>query len=187
MRFAILGMYHETNTFAVEKNDTIDLPIQTGEEVLRLAHPRSYIGGFAEVAGGAGAELIPIARIDFTHALRGGLITAPVYKHFQDLLINGLQAAGAVDGVYFALHGAMDVEAPWQDAEACLIRAARDLLGPDLPFVATYDFHSNYAPGECQAAVPFPYNTNPHVDGYERGREAAECLLGMVRGTVQPV
>ena len=187
MRFAILSMHHETNTFAVEKNDTINLPVQLGEEVLQQAHPRSYIGGFAEVAEAAGTELVPIGRIDFTYASRGGLITAPVYRHFQELLMERLQAAGPVDGVYFALHGAMDVESPYQDAEACLIRAGRELLGPELPFVATYDFHSNYAPGECQLAVPFPYNTNPHVDGYERGREAAECLLGMARAEIQPV
>lgn len=187
MRFAILGMHHETNTFAVEKNDSIDIPIQLGEDVLRKAHPRSYVGGFAEIAHGAGAELVPIGRVDFTYALRGGLITAPVYKHFEDLLLDRLRQAGPVDGVYFALHGAMDVEAPYQDAEGCLIRAARELLGPALPFVATYDFHSNYAPGECEMAVPFPYNTNPHVDGYERGREAAECLLRMVQGEINPV
>lgn len=187
MRFAILGMYHETNTFAVEKNDTIELPIQLGQEVLDKAHPRSYIGGFAEVAQSAGVELVPIGRVDFTHALRGGLITAPVYHHFQDLLMARLSQAGPLDGVYFALHGAMDVEAPYQGAEACLLQAGRDLLGETIPFVATYDFHSNYAPGECDLAVPFPYNTNPHVDGYERGREAAECLLGMVKGTIHPV
>ena len=38
-----------------------------------------------------------------------------------------------------------------------------------------------------QAAVPFPLNTNPHHDSYERGIEAAECLLKMLDGKVRPL
>ncbi len=72
----------------------------------------------------------------------------------------------------------MAVEAPYADAEAVLIRAARKLLGDEIPFVGTYDFHGNYTDDECSALVPFPLNTNPHIDAYERGIEAAQCLCG---------
>ena len=80
----------------------------------------------------------------------------------------------------------MVAEAPYTDAEGELIREARQALG-DLPMVATYDFHAIMSDYEVQSVVPFPQNTNPHIDGYERGLEATECLLGMLAGEVRPV
>lgn len=187
MRVAVLGMRHETNTFAVERNDTLDVPVQEGEQLLGQAHPKSYIGGFKEAAEAADLELVPIANADFIAGGRGGIITAEVYTHYRDRLLDGLREAGPLDGVYFALHGAMAVEEPYMEAEADLLRSARDLLGNDMPFVATYDFHSNYAEGECDLAVPVPLNTNPHIDAYERGMEAADLLLRMLAGDIDPV
>ena len=187
MRIAILGMYHETNTFAVEVNDSIDIPIEVGEEVITQAHPRSSVGGFVEVARANDLELIPILSVNFMRYSRGGIVTAPVFEHFVGRMIEGLRQAGPLDGVYFALHGAMAVAAPYQDAEASLIRAVRELLGDTIPCVGTYDFHANYTEWECSALVPFPFNTNPHIDGYERGIEAAACLIRMLRGEVKPV
>ncbi len=187
MRIAIVGMYHETNSFALERNDTPIAPLEVGEEILANAHPRSYIGGFVEAVQQPGVELVPIARVDWVRGHRGGLIGADVFRHYLTLILEGLRAAGPVDGVYFALHGAMAVEPPYTDAEAALIREVRHLLGPGVPFVGTYDFHSNYTAQECQDLVPFPLNTNPHIDAYERGLEAGECLLRMIRGEIRPV
>lgn len=183
MRIAILGMHHETNTFAVERNDRLDVPTDVGDEIIANAHPRSYIGGFIEGATRPDVELVPIAHVNF---VRGGLISAEVFEHYRDLILDGLRAAPPVDGVYFALHGAMAVEEPYADAEASLIRAVRELLGDDIPCVGTYDFHSNYTEWECSALVPFPLNTNPHIDAYERGLEAADALLRMLDGEIRP-
>jgi microcystin degradation protein MlrC len=33
----------------------------------------------------------------------------------------------------------------------------------------------------------FPNDTNPHIDGYERGQEAAVCLRRILRGELNPV
>lgn len=187
MRVAILGMFHETNTFAVERNDTTDIPVDVGQAIIDNAHPRDYVGGFVEAARRHDVELVPIARVDFVRSFRGGMITADVFEYFLDMILEGLQEVGPVDGVFFALHGAMDVEAPHQDAEAALIRAVREQLGDEMPFVGTYDFHSNYTEDECSMLVPFPLNTNPHIDSYERGMEAADCLVRMIRGEIVPV
>lgn len=186
MRIAIVGFYHETNTFAVEHNDRRDALIHEGEEVLAQAHPKSYIGGFMEATSEhPEVELVPIAWGRFAH---GGLIHADVFEHYRDIINNGLQEAHPLDGVYFALHGAMAVEAPYTDAEASLIRVARLLLGDEMPFVGTYDFHGIYTDWEVTSGlVPFPLNTNPHIDAFERGIEAAECLFGMLEGRINPV
>ena len=187
MRIAIVSVWHETNSFAVELNDVVDVPVQLGAEVIDRAHPRDYIGGFVETATRPDVELVPIAKVDFVAGNRGGTIAAGVFKHYLDLFMDGLRQARPLDGVYFALHGAMAVEEPYLDAEACIIREARQLLGDDIPFVSTYDFHSNYATDECSIAVPFPLNSNPHIDSYERGIEAAECLFKMLAGQINPV
>ena len=184
MRIAVVGFEHETNTFALEQNDKPDALMRRGEEVLAQAHPKSYIGGFIEGSRRPGVELVPIAAVSFIH---GGLIHADVFEHYRDIIIDGLRAAQPLDGVYFAFHGAMAVEAPYTEAEASLIRAARKLLGGDMPFVGTYDFHGIYTDWELSALVPFPLNTNPHIDAFERGAEAAECLLGMLEGKIHPV
>jgi microcystin degradation protein MlrC len=186
MRIAILGMFHETNTFALEQNDILDVPHTLGEALIERAHPRSYVGGFVEAARRPEVELIPIGLVDFLAGFRGGIITARVFCHFRDLLLQRLKEVLPVDGIYFALHGAMAVEAPYEDAEASLIRAVKELVGPTVPCTGTYDFHSNYTEWECSALLPFPLNTNPHIDAYERGIEAAEALIRMLRGELQP-
>ena len=184
MRIGIAGLSHETNTFASEQNDTMDaVRVQRGEDLLAKAHPKSFIGGFVEAAARPGVELVPAAGIRFT---RGGLIHADVYARCRDIIVRALQQATPLDGIYLALHGAMVAEAPYTDAEGHLAQEIRRLLG-NVPIVGTYDFHAITSDPEAEAIVPFPNNTNPHIDGYERGLEAAECLLRMLAGEIHPV
>lgn len=184
MRIAVIGFMHETNSFSIEENDTPTATLALGQEVLDRAHPRDYIGGFVEGARRPGVQLVPVANVRF---VRGGTIHAPVFEHYRDIIIDGLRKALPVDAVFLALHGAAAVQAPYEDAEASLIRAVRAVVGDALPCVATYDFHGNYTDWEVSAVVPFPLNTNPHIDSFERGVEAAERLFQMLAGTIRPV
>jgi microcystin degradation protein MlrC len=185
LRIAMAGFFHETNSFALEENDEPTALLEVGEDILRNAHPRSYVGGFIEGATRPDVHLVPIAAVNFFN--RGGTIHARVFEHYRDMIVGGLRAALPLDGVYLHLHGAAAVQKPYLDAEASLIRAMRQVVGDDMPIVATYDFHGNYTDWEVQALVPFPLNTNPHYDAYERGLEAADCLFKMLEGTVKPV
>lgn len=185
MRIAVASMSHETNTFAAEQNDSMEcVHVRRGSELLSGAHPRSFLGGFIEGMEGLGAELVPIAGIGFAH---GGTVGARVYEECRRIIVDGIREAGKVDGVYLGLHGAMVAEEPYLDAEGELVRSLRAELGDDLPMVATYDFHAIMSDYEVEHVVPFPNNTNPHIDGYERGLEAAGCLRRMLVGEVQPV
>jgi microcystin degradation protein MlrC len=143
----------------------------------------NFIGGFVEGAKRCDVELVPTVGIGFAH---GGIIHAEVYERCRDMIVTGLQEAGPLEGVYFALHGAMVAETPYTDAEGELVQEARRVLG-DIPMVGTYDFHTIMSDQEAEGLVPFPNNTNPHIDGYERGLEAAECLLQMLDGKINPV
>ncbi len=184
MRVAIVGFYHETNTFALEHNDQVDAHLEMGQALIDQAHPRSYIGGFLEGMRSSTVELVPIANVRFVH---GGIIHADVYEHYRDLIVGGLRDAPALDGVFYALHGAMVAEGPYTDAEGELLAAARREV-PDVPFVATYDFHGIMTNRECELlASAFPNDTNPHIDSYERGIEAASSMLKILAGESRPV
>ncbi|MEC7842106.1 MAG: M81 family metallopeptidase [Candidatus Latescibacterota bacterium] len=184
MRIGVAGLSHETNTFAAEQNDSLGCAsVQEGEGLLANAHPRGFVGGFIEGVRGSGVELVPTVSIGFAH---GGLVHAKLYKHCRDLIVEKLRGAQPLDGVYFALHGAMVAEAPYTDAEGCLVREVQRALG-DIPMVATYDFHAIMTDEEVASVVPFANNTNPHIDGYERGLEAAGCILRMLSGEIAPV
>lgn len=184
MRLGIASFSHETNTFAPEHNDTMDtVHVQRGEELLPHTNSKSFIGGFVEGVNRPDVELVPTIGIHFS---RGGIIHADVYEHCRGMIVNALQASGPLDGVYFALHGAMVAEAPYTDAEGALLQEVRRALGA-IPMVGTYDFHAIMSEKELELLVPFPNNTNPHIDSYERGLEAAKCLLMMLDGEINPV
>jgi len=185
MRIGIAALSHETNTFACERNEHADtVHCKRGEQLLTEAHPKSFVGGFVDGAQRSDIELVPGVSISFAH---GGIIGREVFAECRREIIDALSRMGELDGVYFAFHGAMVAETPHTDAEGDITRAARQLLGDDLPMVATYDFHAIMSRWENEHVVPFPNDTNPHIDGYERGLEAAACLLDMLDGKLQPV
>jgi microcystin degradation protein MlrC len=184
MRIGIAGLSHETNTFAAEKNDTMDsVRMLKGQALLDTAHPRSFIGGFVEATQRPDVELVPTVGISYT---RGGIIGAQVFEQCRAAIVEALRNAGPLDGIYLAMHGAMVAEAPYTDAEGELVRALRDALG-ELPIVGTYDFHAIMSDYELANVVAFPNNTNPHIDGYERGLEAGQAILSILSGDMRPV
>lgn len=185
LRIGIAGLFHETNSFALEQNDRPTARVARGEEILANAHPRSYVGGFLDGIRRKDIELVPTADVNFSD--RGGTIHPRVFEHYRDMIVAGLRDGRPLHGIYLALHGAAAAGAPYEDPEGSLIRAVREVVGDRLPIVATYDFHGNYTEDKVRGAVPFPLNTNPHIDAYERGIEAAQCLLHMIAGAVRPV
>lgn len=184
MRVAIAGMFHETNTFAQEHTDTLDATINVGQAIIEKVLSKNFIGGFLEGMEGSSVELVPTIDIRYIHS---GIVHADVFAHDGDRIVAALREAGPLDAVYFALHGAMAADDPYTDAAGEVIAAARAALG-DIPFVATYDFHMIVSDDEAAIlTAAFPNDTNPHIDAYERGVEAACCLRGILRGEVHPV
>jgi hypothetical protein len=78
MRIGIIGFFHETNSFSVERNDSPSATLLLGEDVLTMAHPRSYIGGFIEGARRPDVKLVPVGGV---HFVLGGTISANVFEH----------------------------------------------------------------------------------------------------------
>lgn len=183
MRIGVVGFYHETNTFALEQNDKLDADVRIEEDVFLKAQKKSFIEGFKNQAREENLELVPIADIHFVH---GGLIKKDVYEYYRKLIVKNLRKAKPLDAIYFGFHGAAVAENPYHDAEGEILREVRKDF-PETPFVGTYDFHAIMSEWEVTNITPFPYNTNPHIDAYERGIEAAEFLPKLLKKEANPV
>ena len=84
MRIGIAGLSHETNTFAMEKNDSMDcVHARHGEEAISGVHPKSFIGGFVEAGQRDGVELVPAVAISFAH---GGIIGREVFEQCRAMI-----------------------------------------------------------------------------------------------------
>lgn len=178
-RVGVVGLWHETNTYSVRRTALADFEafeLLAGEEIL-CRH-----AGTGTVIGGALAErrleLVPVCTAG---AWPAGRVTAEALEALLDRLERELRAAGQVDGLLLDLHGAMVAEGT-DDVEAEALRLVRRVLG-ERPVVAVFDLHGNPSP-ELAALVDaaVAYDTYPHVDMRERGREAAALLAGMLEG-----
>ena len=57
-----------------------------------------------------------------------------------------MSAAGAVDGVYLCLHGAMRSEESTDPDGELIERGVRALVGPEVPVVVSFDLHAVMTP-----------------------------------------
>ncbi len=124
--------------------------------------------------------------------LMGTLVGAggPIDQTFFDEVVremsDRLKAVMPVDGVFLSLHGAA-IGTEETDPDGALLAAMRDIVGPDIPVIATLDLHANVSQKMVDSAdVLVVYRTNPHVDMAERGGESAthmRALLGGERAT----
>jgi microcystin degradation protein MlrC len=108
---------------------------------------------------------------------------------FDDLseeLLSRLGAAGPVDGVLLALHGALVTE-NLDDPDGTLLARIREIVGTDCPIVASLDLHANVTRQMVEAADALVgFRTYPHVDMLETGERAAELLFSIIRDRVRP-
>src|SRR5438874_965510 len=104
------------------------------------------------------------------------------FEELLDTITRGLKAALPVDGVYFCAHGAA-ITTEEDDPEGVLFERIREIVGPDVPVVATFDLHANVSDRMVQLIDAFiGYRTNPHLDMRERGVEAAAVLRELLAG-----
>ena len=129
-------------------------------------------------------ELVPTL---VTHAGPGGLVERAAYLALKRELIEGLRAALPVDGIYLALHGAMEVDGI-DKAEADLLRTVREIVGPRVPIAASLDLHANVTPAMVELADVFTaYRTAPHRDALQTRQRAYALLLRCLREGLHPV
>jgi microcystin degradation protein MlrC len=186
-RVAVGGLVHETHTFAEPPTGLEQFAAQSlcrGDEIAHaMAGTSSGIGGMLD--GCAAAGLTPVPTL-YAAAMPGGTVTAAAYAALRDELLARLAAALPLDGVLLALHGAMVAEGE-PDVEGDLLSQVRALVGPATPVVVELDMHGNISDRTVALADALvAFNTNPHIDPYERGVDAAQMMGRLVRGELRP-
>ncbi|MDI6772402.1 MAG: M81 family metallopeptidase [bacterium] len=185
-RIALGGINHESNTFCPPT--TLEMFRQqtwcVGPEiVVRFSGTRTYIGGMIEAAGRLGVDLAPTFAAS---AQPWGAITPEAFTTMVDELTGGLRQAMPVDAVCLALHGAGVAEGI-SDLESAVLEAVRGVVGPAMPIAVTLDLHGNITPRMVELATGlFGVHEYPHIDSYERGQEAMEFLVRVLRGEITP-
>ena len=189
-RVAVAMLQHETCTFCpggdTEIGDWTRLhPVLRGDELLGAG---SFVRGFVDRAREYGdIELVPLSS---PAGVYGGSSrswnTEETFEYFVGQMLDELRAAGPVDGVYLALHGAMAVRGvPRPEAE--MARRFREVVGPDVPIAAAFDLHGN-EDEEFLRWADFSLVTKrfPHYDAFIQGERAARALRLAMSGKYKP-
>ncbi len=175
-RILVGGIWHETNTFSPLPTD-LDafrrFQFLAGTALLaELAGTNTEIGGMVDAAG-TDIELVPSVHAG---AIPSGLVTRAALDAIVDRLCTDARESGPIDGILLALHGAMVAEGI-DEADAYVAQQLRDCVGPKIPIVATFDSHANMTMALVDAVdVLVGYDTLPHVDMGDRGREAVAIM-----------
>jgi microcystin degradation protein MlrC len=105
--------------------------------------------------------------------------------HFRTLMAKAnalLKAAGPLDGVYITGHGSLTATQT-KDTDRVLLALIRAEVGPSVPILETLDPHGKITPEMAELAdVLLSYQTDPHIDMFERGLEAAKLMRRMLNG-----
>ena len=176
-RIAVGGIIHETNTFAPGQTTRADFVRQGMSDgaamVERMGGTPTAIGGSLQGLAQVGYQSVPLL---YATAMPSAMVTRETYESLRDDLLARLRSALPVDGVLLALHGAMVADG-YDDCEGDILARVRTLVGSACPIVSTLDMHGNLSQAMVDAAsVLVAYDTNPHLDTFERGVEAAQIL-----------
>lgn len=183
-RIALLGIYHETNTFSQFPTTYSQFRQRfwkEGEEItneFRGAHHET--SGVIEVFDkNPDYELVPLL---FTSATPSGLIDADALEAIISRMFELYDQKGPFDGIIVCPHGA-GVAEHQPDMDGYWLKLVREKAGPSIPITGTLDPHANVSPLMIQSTNGlFPYQTNPHIDQKRVGNLAANMMIDILSG-----
>jgi len=181
---------HETCTFCPGGDSDIGRwtkirPPYVGDEVLSAS---TYVKGF--VAAAREYKDVELIGLESPAGVFGGSSaswsTEAAFDHFMGRMLDDLRESMPVDGVYLALHGAMAVR-NISRPEAEIARRFREVVGPDVPIIGSFDLHGNEDEEFLHwADMAFVTKRYPHYDAGIQGARSARSLIRMARGTYAP-
>ena len=140
MKLALLGIYHETNTFSKVVADYAAFNIYRKEEITReYQTSQTTNAGFLQIGEDKDVEVVPLI-----FAITGpiGTITADAFESISKEMLSLLETHGPWDGVLLSLHGAA-VSEHYPDADGEIAERVRTLIGPDVKVGLSVDMHAN--------------------------------------------
>lgn len=188
MRVGVIGLLHESNTF-INRMTTLTHfeqdTLLTGAAVEdRFRGTGHELGGFFGGLGEEGVEAVPIFA---ARAVPYGPITTDTFQQLVRMMQTEVAAAGPLDGILVAPHGATVCESIG-DADGHWLSELRQQVGDTMPVIGTLDAHANLSQQMVDVTdALIAYRTNPHLDQFDRGRDAAQLIARTIRGEVSPV
>ncbi|MGH7126567.1 MAG: M81 family metallopeptidase, partial [Stellaceae bacterium] len=182
-----LGFSIECNKFAptATEADFSARACAAGDELLaetRSAHPRISQEMPAFVAAMDRTGSWTPAPLRLAQAQPNGPVVHDFFERLMAEWRRGLEAARPLDGVYVCSHGA-GLTTEDDDPDGALLAMVREVVGPGVPIVATFDLHANVSERMVDNIDVFiGYRSNPHLDMRERGEEAALAMRELLRG-----
>lgn len=181
-RIALLGIYHETNTFS--KQLTTLAEFRSGFWLEEGAITKEYRGAHHEISGIIDViessdeyELVPVF---YAYATPSGMVTADALEGILSRLWELYDKNGPYDGIFVVPHGA-GVAENHPDMDGYWLQQLRARAGNEIPIVGTLDPHANVSQLMTDSTDGlFPYQTNPHIDQARVGREAARMMIAIL-------
>lgn len=183
MHILVAGFQHETNTFAPSKAGYDNFvrgegfpAMVRGEAMLALRQVNIPAGGFINAIQAQGHS---VHTVIWAGASPSAHVTRDAYERIAGEILDAART-GQYDAVYLDLHGAMVTE-HLDDGEGELLARMRQIVGPDVPVVASLDLHANVTAQMLQSADALvAFRTYPHVDMADTGEHAARLLLARI-------
>ena len=188
-RVGIVGLLQESNTFLTEttRRSHFEMDLLLRGEGIRetMAGAPHEVGGFFAGLAEAAKEVEAVP-LFLARALPYGRIDQADFERLVEELLEAVAAAGPLDGILAAPHGAT-VAYGHDDADGWWLGRLRDLVGPDVPIIASLDPHANLSPAMVAATDAIvAYRSNPHLDQRETGKRAALLMIETLAGRVRP-
>jgi len=183
IRVLIAGFQHETNTFAPSKARYSNFErgegfpqMARGVDVLALRDINLPIGGFILEAEKQTYELVPVI---WAGASPSAHVTEDAFERITEEILSAARQEN-INAVYLDLHGAMVAEHV-DDGEGTLLKRLREIVGGDVPIIASLDLHANVTELMlANASALIAYRTYPHVDMSATGAKAAALLCWLL-------
>ncbi len=156
---------------------------------LKSMFKNAELSGFVQQAKKKDVDVVPLLS---AWAVPAGPLTRACFDTLVGGLCAKLATAGHLDGVYLALHGAMNVQdlpLPLeQSPESEIVRRVRLVVGDAMPVAVSLDLHGNLCRSLIeQCTLIQAYQTNPHRDHAAVGARCARLLIDTVAGRIRPV
>ena len=181
---AIGGIMHESNTFSDTRTDYGAFSHTFARYLINAwGETHHEMAGFIQGATQYNYTAYPTLMASATPA---GPVTDDAFDRLTDMLIQHLKSIPRYDGLLLALHGALVAES-YPDGDGEILRRLRATLGRDLPIVVTLDQHANVSEQMVTESTALViYKTTPHIDQRQRGLQAAELMMRILRDEVTP-
>lgn len=187
-RVAVASLVQETNTFSPIPTT---LPVFESYYVLRGAELESGYGdarvevpAILATLRSTGIEPVPLFA---AYAAAAGTVTRDAFETLVGEMERRLAAAGPVDGLILALHGALVVE-DQSDGDGEIIARMRSILPETAPIGVSLDLHGHITPLMLQPQTfHVGYQSYPHTDMYETGERVARLMVDTLMGNRRPV